>query len=892
MAGSGFGGLISPPASISPEPQFIAASAASQIVTNDHDSQSDTWFDQHGIEPSGETALVAPAAMKLVNRFLDQLLFNFLSTSKSVSLASLRPAVIEVLKPKLAQDAIHGADQELNEYLGGGEDEELLAFHNGLEPTGEWDLELVWKRTRLRCMVYSSLGDMEEEDEDRYTEEGGLETPGTNRFSNASGVVSPAVAIFLTSILEFMGEQALIIAGRAAYHRLRSKHERDEYDGGSMGEIADRVVVNEMDVEKVAMDRTLGRLWRGWKKRIRSPTTSVSMARSFSRDSLRSRAHSRRGSSGETIVPTVEEIPSRRGSVTESMIHENAASIALPMSEDDVREIETPWLALYPDSDVEDDDAEANDDESKIKPRPSSMYIPRDVDDLSTSESPSTAAPVFLAAAGRKRSHSLPHFTFPTVKKSSNSLTEDSNDSLTDPKAKEETEEGAEEVNEVTESSTAHAETAEPEKAVEPTTENSKGVLAGVISGAVAIGAVAVAGITAVATGKTPETDDATDSEDEHVVVAAASRVSMNAPLDYDPDRAPSRASSVSVRPNSIHSVRVVDIAHSPTRSRKGSQSSMDSFTSRPIIHTRNSSPQTPSEYIRPLNEAQRTATASPIARTASAQSHKARQSSGSPMSEVEKREITSHPKLASIVVPERSPLRELETATPTMQDPVHGGKSEDSLKMSANTPYFGEPQFVLAAAPTTRGDRDTQIIQPKAVSPTLRSPDSGAPPLTPLREMMEGAPDTSDEASSIAPSLETEGNGIAPAPIHYRPYDGRRSPEQARSIPSANSPQRMRQSPRSSPQQLRRDDDTTPKPHAFAKTDRHTHTSGSSTSSGSHKVRPVRTSEDSHRNGSDKGKSFEELIQSDQTIQYTLTPQNMRELDVSKLLHQNRKPY
>jgi len=87
---TGFGSLLTPPVSVSPEAIFIATSAASQIVTNDHDSRSDTWFDQHGIEPSGETALVAPAALKLVNKFLDQLLFNFLSVAQSTSLAALR----------------------------------------------------------------------------------------------------------------------------------------------------------------------------------------------------------------------------------------------------------------------------------------------------------------------------------------------------------------------------------------------------------------------------------------------------------------------------------------------------------------------------------------------------------------------------------------------------------------------------------------------------------------------------------------------------------------------------------------------------------------------------------------------------------------------------------
>ncbi len=99
---TGYGGLLSPPSLVSPDPAFIAASAASQIVTNDHDSQADAWFDQHGIEPSGETALVAPPALRLVNRFLDQLLFNFLSVSRSTSLASLRPAVAEVFKRNVA----------------------------------------------------------------------------------------------------------------------------------------------------------------------------------------------------------------------------------------------------------------------------------------------------------------------------------------------------------------------------------------------------------------------------------------------------------------------------------------------------------------------------------------------------------------------------------------------------------------------------------------------------------------------------------------------------------------------------------------------------------------------------------------------------------------------
>ena len=264
---------MSPPLVISPEAAYIAASAASQIVTNDHDNHANQWYDQHGIEPSGETAMVSGAALQLVNNFLDQLLFGFLSIARSTSLSALRPAVTEVLKPKLAKDAINQADEELREYLGGGDDEDMLQSQKPDSPK-DWDLELVWKRTRLRCMVYSSLGDMEEEDEDFFMEQenldGGDEALGET--------VSPAVAIFLTSILEFMGEQALASAGQAAFHRMRYLLEKDRKDANANTDtapVAERITVDEVDMERVAFDRTIGRLWRVWKKRIRSPNTDI-----------------------------------------------------------------------------------------------------------------------------------------------------------------------------------------------------------------------------------------------------------------------------------------------------------------------------------------------------------------------------------------------------------------------------------------------------------------------------------------------------------------------------------------------------------------------------------------------------------------------------------------
>ncbi|KAJ9156625.1 FLO11-like protein [Pleurostoma richardsiae] len=408
--------LMSPPLSVSPEAAFIARSAASQIVTNDHDSHADTWYDQHGIEPSGESASVSDAALRLVNSFLDQLLFNFLSLAGSTTLPALRPAVSQVLKPKLAKDAINQAEEELREYLGGGDDDELLQGP-GAGPK-DWDLELVWKRTRLRCMVYSSLGDLEEEDEDYHMEEENLEMGD----ETLGETVSPAVAIFLTSILEFMGEQALIVAGQAAYHRMRARYEKEMKEGSKTpADAADRITVEDVDMERVALDRTLGRLWRAWKKRIRSPGlgTMEHFPRPRSRDSSHASQlnHLRQLSlDPESSIPqavtekpdeheqeNLERTPQKEGPVPPLEEYLVAAAIPLPAGENDVAEIEVPGLATY--SDDESEDNEVEDDTQPIRPKSLMIFPPANTTDLPTPTMSQPNTPVF---ATRKRSNSLP----------------------------------------------------------------------------------------------------------------------------------------------------------------------------------------------------------------------------------------------------------------------------------------------------------------------------------------------------------------------------------------------------------------------------------------------------------------------------------------------------
>jgi len=866
--------MLSPPTVIEPEPVYIAASAASQIVTNDHDSHSEAWFDEHGIEPSGETAMVNPGALRLVNNFLDQLLFSFLAVSKSTSLASLRLAVGEVLKPKLAKEAVNLADQELDEYLGGGEEEELIAFHNGIEPNGDWDLELVWKRTRLRCMVYSSLGDMEEEDEDHYTELDQLDGPpgSTNRYSDQMGIVSPAVAIFLTSILEFMGEQALVAAGQAAYHRIRAKQQKDEREGTSTPKnVADRVVVEDADMERVALDRTLGRLWRGWKKRIRSPNVSISpgIRQSFSRESMRSRNHSRTGSGGnEQLVPEIHEVEHEL-SMDEVIDDLYAAKIPLPIGDDDVREIEIPGLAEHSDDEEELEKVEV----SKARPK-SMMIFTSNTKGLPMPTSSQPTTPALLSSNSRKRSYSLPSpaastFASPLKKQKS-----------TD----------AESAQPATESKDAtHSRNASQ-------ISHKEGSVVGITAGAVTLGAAA-AGIAAVEKEEvsqvTPATEEDIDlGEESDVEIMTSSRISIGDILALENARPPSSNSSIrspsvrSKRSASVHSIRLIDV-QSP-RSPNPRHTS-DDLATRPgltkSISGGVSAPSSPDGTTpRVSSPVQRISTASPVIRNPSPLNREVRKNSGSSLAAVQPQEIPR-----SVPVPDRSPLRDVPASGYSSKDVLSGDEAQFAVIASETE----DSAFVLATAPPPRSSRDMKkatvhnIVAAPASPPKIShipTPVSVVPPLTPLREMMENALDTSDDGSSIAPSYSDAFGRPSDVSMGSSSAIGKHDPS-IRSRTAASDRSITRSSPPRP--QTQRDEDATPRPEMQNKESHRTRASDSSASSiKSHKLRPVRTSEDNSPSaGEDKGQSFEQLIRSETTLQYTLTPQSMRTIEVCSSL-------
>jgi hypothetical protein len=303
-------------------------------------------MEQNEVIPhDGEEGCINSNSLALLNGFLDYLLFSFLASAKSTQLSALRPAIADVLKPRLAKEVVAAADEELGEYMGGGEEDELQEFRGGRAPHGEFDLVRAWKLARLRCMVYTRLGDLEEEEEDEYIAREGLDETGgaPRRFSGHAGNITPAAAIFLTSIIEYLGEHALVIAGENARNRVFSAA-RLASKLANAERTSQKMMVEESDMEKLALNTTLGRLWRTWKKGIRTPTLS----RSFSRESFirRSTTPSSKNALANTddmygrdsrLEEPVEEEENRPKSVEPS-------NIALPMNDKDIDEIEVPGL--------------------------------------------------------------------------------------------------------------------------------------------------------------------------------------------------------------------------------------------------------------------------------------------------------------------------------------------------------------------------------------------------------------------------------------------------------------------------------------------------------------------------------------------------------------------
>jgi hypothetical protein len=393
-----------------PEPQYISRVAAGEHV--DHISRRDE-FDYRSPAASPvpqDHAIFSEGALSLLNHFLDALLYNFLGKARSTSLTKLRTAIKEVLKARLARDALASADEDVQDLI---DEADVELEDNGHAATGSpaFYLEEVFKAMRLRIMVFIKLGEFDEEDEYQYLEE--------DDDSIDLSLLHGPTAVFIASVLEYLAERLLDTAGEAAWVRTRNRLARRTPTIRESRELeldGDRIIVEETDVEKIALNPTLGRLWRTWRKNYRLITSSsatslqASTSSQAATGSLQSLRSVRRGSQDHSTGGdqtrhhaddrhlTLEEVP--EGEVSE---HDIAANIPLPMTHNDINEIEVPGLAPEMFDEGQERPAEEAEREQWLPPRPNSALFAR----ISEEE-------VSPPALTRLRSNSAPHLTIPS----------------------------------------------------------------------------------------------------------------------------------------------------------------------------------------------------------------------------------------------------------------------------------------------------------------------------------------------------------------------------------------------------------------------------------------------------------------------------------------------
>lgn len=261
-------------------PAYVALAAASQLALENHRiRQQDLNDDGDGDDtrpPSvdHQTVSFSRDALALINILLDQLLYDFLAAARSTTLYALRPAIQHTLKGNLARQATASAELELKELLAGSESEDELEIrHAAQKASSPWNLDMVWKRTRLRLMVYTRLGEMEDDEEERHLQREQLagQTGTDALYPEGAALVTWTAAIYLTSILEFIAERCIAIAGQAAFDQcyMERRGFQNSHASGN-GENAEQVVVENHHVERLALDPIVGRTWRTYRQTLRS----------------------------------------------------------------------------------------------------------------------------------------------------------------------------------------------------------------------------------------------------------------------------------------------------------------------------------------------------------------------------------------------------------------------------------------------------------------------------------------------------------------------------------------------------------------------------------------------------------------------------------------------
>ncbi|SPO32615.1 uncharacterized protein UTRI_04359 [Ustilago trichophora] len=200
-------------------PSFISARAANTLISEDRPTRI-----------QAETLLV-------LNSLLDELLLVILSSARSLATDRIKSdGMLRVFNNNLlAKDAVLEAELELRSYVEGKRAEGAkvplgLMATSRLDGSDGFPVQSAYKALRTRCQYYSTLGDCQ--DDSAAKDQNIMSSDG-----RPIATVTPGVAIYVTALLEFVGEHILQNVSRVI--------ERDNSDEASLYDLRAAITEDE-----------------------------------------------------------------------------------------------------------------------------------------------------------------------------------------------------------------------------------------------------------------------------------------------------------------------------------------------------------------------------------------------------------------------------------------------------------------------------------------------------------------------------------------------------------------------------------------------------------------------------------------------------------------------
>lgn len=256
--------------SIQPKPCYISQESAPRVAGELYRQHKELEADGEDIGET-ERVQVADVATAHINSFLDKVLHDILAVSQSTQLPRLRTATADVLRRNLGKEAVAYADANLEDLLAAdeSEDEGEEQVSTPTDSASRWDLEQIWKRSRLRVMMRGENSDFDIDDDERHTQEAGLSGQGHRFGENA--VISLHSEIFLAGVLDFLTDHAFAVAIIPALFRMRRGSKKSPTQATHQD--PNVLYIEETDLEKGVLNSPLDRHWRAWRKAMRSRTS-------------------------------------------------------------------------------------------------------------------------------------------------------------------------------------------------------------------------------------------------------------------------------------------------------------------------------------------------------------------------------------------------------------------------------------------------------------------------------------------------------------------------------------------------------------------------------------------------------------------------------------------